>query len=280
MSDPTLSSGTPLAAPRLRWDGDQPRAADFNDIYHAADGAAETRRVFMAPADLPRRWHATDRFTVAELGFGTGLNLAVLLEAWRAQRGDMLQYISIERHPLSHAQWQRLCSARQHALPAYAQLAGIYPPTVSGWHHRRLPELGLSLHLYFGDATQAMGELEAQGFRAVDAWWLDGFAPDLNPDLWTPELLARLAPLSAPGATVTTFTAAGRVRRALSESGFEMRRVDQRPHKRETLAGVLRAHRPAPLPIGLAAARQRVESDGITIVGAGIAGASLAFVLA
>src|SRR5690606_25964422 len=116
----------------------------------------------------------------------------------------------------------------------------------------------------------ALADLAGRQRQPIDAWFLDGFAPDRNPELWEPALFQRIAALSAAGTRVATFTAAGRVRRALGEAGFAMSRVDQRPHKRESLAGTFAAR-------GLAAA---APPPRVTVAGAGIAGAAVAAELA
>ena len=220
------SCGRALRCANLVWRDEQPFAADFDDIYHAADGAAETQRVFIEPANLAQRWARQADFCVAELGFGTGLNLVALLARWRAAPGTRLHYLSFEQHPLSLEDWAKVCSLRQTAHPEYAQLRGRYPPAVSGWHQRSLDNGRITLSLYWGDAATGLADLQDRLALPVDAWWLDGFAPDKNPALWQPGLFAQLAGLSTRGTSVTTFTAAGRVRRALADVGFRMRRVD------------------------------------------------------
>ncbi len=267
----------------LIWQGQQPFAPAFNDIYHAKDGAAESNRVFIEPAAIPNRWLQQADFTVAEIGFGTGLNLVALLERWQRAPGTRLHYIAFEQFPLSADDWSKVCSARSAAHPQYALLQQRYPPAVSGWHQRSLGNGSVMLSLYWGDAAAGLADLQHRLALPVDAWWLDGFAPDRNPQLWTESLFAQLADLSAPAASVTTFTAAGRVRRGLAAVGFCMRRVDQRPHKRESLAGNLNSEHQAD---GLcrdsnrAQTRKLARQMPIQVVGAGIAGASLARSLA
>ncbi|MGI9325722.1 MAG: tRNA (5-methylaminomethyl-2-thiouridine)(34)-methyltransferase MnmD [Pseudomonadales bacterium] len=274
-----LACGLPMQSAELIWQDQQPFATAFNDIYHAKDGAAESNRVFIEPAAIPNRWQQQADFTVAEIGFGTGLNLVALLERWQRAPGTRLHYIAFEQFPLSENDWAKVCSTRSALHSPYALLQQRYPPAVSGWHQRSLGNGSVMLSLYWGDAAAGLADLHDRLALPVDAWWLDGFAPDRNPQLWTAALFAQLADLSAAGASVTTFTAAGRVRRRLAAVGFSMRRVDQRPHKRESLAGNLD---PAHQARGLcrdpsrAQTRKLARSMPIQIVGAGVAGASLA----
>jgi tRNA 5-methylaminomethyl-2-thiouridine biosynthesis bifunctional protein len=220
--------------------------------------------VFLAPADFRGLLDSRQTVVVGELGFGTGLNLAVIARHCLA-RSVRLHFISFEAAPIAADDFRRIASARQAAEPAYAELASLYPPLLAGWHHRSLAGGRIRLSLYFGTAEAGLADLNRQP-TPVDLWLLDGFAPDRNPDMWSDELLAAIGRTAGRGTRVTTFTAAGRVRRGLVAAGFDMRRVDQRPHKRESLAGTFTAEGPA---------RQDI-ADRVTVAGAGIAGATVA----
>lgn len=279
MTQARLCSGQPIDTAQLHWGAEQPRSALFDDVYRSPDGATESERVFIQPSNLVARWQQQDDFTVAELGFGTGLNVAMLLEHWRRHPGTRLHIISFEAHPLALTDWQRVCEQRLPDIASYAELRDRYPPAIGGWHRRTLHQGAVTLTLFFGDVADGIHDLAGRGTRPIDAWWLDGFAPDRNPAMWAPELLAQLPPLSAAGATVATFTVAGRVRRGLGDVGFAMRRIDQQPIKRESLAGVLQS------PFTAASnpyrdSQRLARSAPIQIVGAGIAGATLARALA
>lgn len=238
--------------------------------------------MFFEPIDLRARLNRSPTFTVAEFGFGTALNLAVLLDHWQRSAQPRLHYISCEQHPLNAADWTRISDRRRPQLPAYEALAALYPPLVPGWHRRILADGAITLSLFWGSAEAMLDDLGDRQRIPVDAWLLDGFAPERNPELWSPELLARLPDWSSIGTTVSTFTSAGRVRRALAEAGFAMRRVDQMPIKLHSLAGVLETAAARAPPSGnseqaaWAQARQQASERPIEIVGAGIAGACLA----
>ena len=248
----------------LSWRKGQPYSATFQDIYHDADGVGEVERVFLGPADFERLLDQGRPIVVGELGFGTGLNFAVLSRHCLA-RGVPLHFVSFEVAPIAPADFRQLVAARRATEPVYAELSHLYPPLLPGWHRRSLAGGSIQLSLYWGSAAEGLKHLGRQR-QAMDLWLLDGFAPDRNPDMWSAELLTAIAGTATRGSRVTTFTSAGRVRRGLTAAGFDMRRVDQRPHKRESLAGTFTG-------TGLAA---HGRPERVCVVGAGIAGAAVA----
>lgn len=261
-----------LPAARIRYRDDQPYSLDFADIYHAADGAAEVRRVFLAPCDIAGL--AAARTTaeptrrvlrIGELGFGSGLNFIVAAEAC-LEAGVRLQFVSFEALPIGSADFAAIAAARAAHLPLYRELADAYPPRLRGWHQRHLAGGRVRLVLWLGGADDGLADLGGRQRQPFDAWFLDGFAPDRNPALWTDALYADLAALSGSGTRVATFTAAGRVRRGLESAGFAMRRVDQQPHKRESLAGTFAGR-------GL---ERYTPPPRVMVLGRGLAGASAA----
>jgi tRNA 5-methylaminomethyl-2-thiouridine biosynthesis bifunctional protein len=230
-----------LIPARLHWQGDQPFSRRFGDIYHAPDGIAEVQRVFVEPQHLVERFEERHGvFTIGELGFGTALNFAVVAQRCleRARSAARLHFISVEKHPVTPHEFADLARRRGRVLPIYDELARSYPSLIAGWHRRHLAGGRITLSVFFGDAAAGLGDIVGRQRLAVDAWLLDGFAPDRNPTLWRDSLWRTLAELSDEGSTIATFSAVGAVRRALADAGFTMRKVDQRPHKRHTLAGV------------------------------------------
>ena len=252
---------------RVAWVDGRPRSAIFDDIYYAADGARETGRVFLEPTAFETRVTAqAGTHTLVELGFGTGLNFAETAARFLRAAGGQgrLHYIGIDRHPLTHEAFHR--SAETVGDDLLKRLSACYPPLTTGWHRRHLAGGRITLTLFWGDAEAALIALAERTAQPVDTWFLDGFAPERNPAMWTDPLLARLGALSAPAARVATFTAVGAVRRSLEAAGFAMTRVDQRPHKRHSLAGTFQGPgRPVP-----------ARATHVTIAGAGFAGASTA----
>jgi len=241
-----------------------PRSRRYGDVYFSREGGlAESRAVFLAGCALPQRWATRRRFTVAELGFGTGLNLLALLDMWRAHRPatGQLSIFSVEAEPLTADEAGRALSAWPELADLAAPLLASWPGRRRGFHRVELPALGATLDVAVMDAAAA---LDAWSGRA-DAWFLDGFAPAVNPEMWTDSLMALVAARSAPGARAATYTVAGQARRALAAAGFAIERRPGFGGKRERLEASL-AGEPPP----------ERAAPRIAIVGAGVAGAALA----
>jgi tRNA 5-methylaminomethyl-2-thiouridine biosynthesis bifunctional protein len=257
----------PIRPADIEWRGNQPLARHFDDIYFSNDGVAETRRVFIQPSGILEQALHQPTLCVGELGFGTGLNFAVLAHDLLQHTNTRLRFISFEKFPLRQRDWDTAAQARGAELPLYKELAQQAPPLLPGWHQRVLADGRVTLQVYHGDAADGLADLAARQTNAVDAWFLDGFAPAKNPDMWAQALYPRMASLAGPHTTVATFTAAGAVRRGLQAAGFEMRKVDQQPFKRESLAGVYRGVNARADKAGHTALKAAV------IHGAGMAGA-------
>ena len=251
--------------PALVWGDDGlPRSGRYGDVYFSSDdGLAESRAVFLAGCDLPEAWAGRRRFTVGELGFGTGLNIAALLVLWSKTRppGGRLTIFSIEAFPVSRED-------AAHALGRWPELAPVaelmlarWPRRARGFHRLDLPELGATLDLAVMEVEAALSGWSG----GADAWFLDGFAPATNPEMWRQAVLDLVAARSAPGARVATFTVAGMVRRGLETAGFAPEKRPGHGRKRERLEARL-AGKPA----------EERGPPTVAILGAGIAGASLA----
>lgn len=202
---------------KLEWrDGDAPVSTRFDDPYFSlADGLAETRHVFLAGNDLPARFRAG--FHIAELGFGTGLNLLAALKAWRdAGVGGVLRYTSFEAYPMAADDMIR-------AQSAFPDLSGIAEELAPFWRSGgtcfAAPDLAFTL--IEGDARRTLPDWAGR----ADAWFLDGFSPAKNPELWEAALLVDVSAHTAHGGTAATYTAAGFVRRGLAAAGFEVTRA-------------------------------------------------------
>jgi tRNA 5-methylaminomethyl-2-thiouridine biosynthesis bifunctional protein len=240
-----------------------PRSRIYDDIYFSReDGLAEARAVFLAGCGLPDRWAGRRRFVVGELGFGTGLNVAALLQLWRERPspGGHLHIFSVEAHPIGAAQAEQALKAWPELAPVARPLLARWPGRRSGFHRVELPELSATLDVA---AMEADAALSGWSGRA-DAWFLDGFAPAKNPAMWTPDLMSLVAERSAPGAVAATYTVARGVRDALAEGGFEVSRRPGFGRKCERLE--------ARLP----GAAVEAPEPTVAVVGAGVAGAALA----
>ncbi len=250
-----------------------PWSRRYLDRYTScAGGAAQARHVFIAGSDLPAAWAGRRQFVVLETGFGLGTNFLATWQAWRddAQRPRHLHFVALELHPLGGSD---LAGYGDGADPALRRLlAAQWPLPLPGLHRLRFDDDRVVLTLGFGDARALLAQLTA----GVDAFYLDGFAPDRNPAMWDVPLFKALARLARPGATVATWTAARAVRTALAANGFAMQRRPGFAPKRDMLVGRyaprwrMRRHEP---PAADAGARNAI------IVGAGLAGTSCALAL-
>ncbi|MBN7784746.1 tRNA (5-methylaminomethyl-2-thiouridine)(34)-methyltransferase MnmD [Ponticoccus gilvus] len=207
----------------LEWRGEIPVSTRFDDPYFSLeDGLSETRHVFLAGNGLPGRFR--DGFHVAELGFGTGLNLLTTLKAWRdTGQSGRLRFTTFEAFPLEAPEMLRA----QAAFPELEALSQeLAPFWQRGAHSFDLPDL--RFEMIVGDARETLPRWQG----AADAWFLDGFSPARNPELWGAALLAEVAGHMAPGGTAATYTAAGHVRRALQAAGLAVARVPGYGRKR------------------------------------------------
>ncbi|UUN12476.1 MULTISPECIES: bifunctional tRNA (5-methylaminomethyl-2-thiouridine)(34)-methyltransferase MnmD/FAD-dependent 5-carboxymethylaminomethyl-2-thiouridine(34) oxidoreductase MnmC [Idiomarina] len=261
-----------------------PVATAFDDIYFTnSDGLAESRYVFLQHNDLPQRWqtHPHPLFVVAESGFGTGLNFLACWHAFMQQAPSSLRlhFVSFEKYPLARADLQRALAHFPELAELAAQLQAHYPAAEAGCHRLQFAQGRVTLDLWFGDILDLLPAWPSQ--QSVDAWFLDGFAPDKNPAMWQPELFNAMVSHARAGCTFATFTAAGAVRRGLQAAGFSVLKVKGFGHKREMLRGVL-CEKTGSEPTQSeqnGAARATAEAPQLAIIGGGIAAACLAWSL-
>lgn len=264
----------------LEWRNGLPYSTKYDDVYFSVSpenlqhGLAETRHVFLQHNELKQRWQSlpanrSSHFVIVETGFGSGLNFLAALELWRdtAPPTAHLHFVSIEIAPFTlqdlqkaHAHFPELTAASQ-AL--YKQYRLLQP----GINQLELPGFSASLTLHIGDSATVLPELEL----AADAWFLDGFAPAKNPDMWQSPLFECMARCSRPGTTFATFTSAGFVRRGLQSAGFKVEKTAGFGSKREMLCGYWQPETQA----------SRADTlPKVAVIGAGIAGCSSAWSLA
>lgn len=271
----------PIAAATIAFDAEGvPQATAFGDRYHARAGAmAQAGHVFLGGNGLPRRWAARRRFVVLETGFGLGINFLATWAAWRSDpaRPTWLHFVSVDKHPPSRADLARVHAALGHSgLPAElaGQLRDAWPPLTGDLHRLSFEHGRVQLLLAFGDAATWLRRLQLQ----ADAIFLDGFAPELNPQMWSEALFAALPALCAADATAATWSAARAVRDGLAAQGFVVEQAPGFAGKREmTVARFAPHHRRAPH------GRQQAALPGARraiVVGAGLAGSTAAAALA
>ena len=247
----------------------------YDDIYHSAVGAlAQAHHVFIAGNGLPQRWRERRIFTIVETGFGVGGNFLATWAAWRADpaRCERLHFVSTEKHPFSQHDLRAVHGrivADATISPLARQLDDAWPMLVPGMHRLEFEGGRVTLTLAFGDALDVLPKL----WLRADAFYLDGFSPAKNPEMWSLAVFKALARLAGDGATFATYTSAGDVKRSLEQAGFNLRKADGFGWKRAMLVGefaprwrVRRHEPPLPLTVG--------ERHAI-VIGAGLAGCAL-----
>ena len=254
--------------------GGVPFSEHYGDVYASRDGAyAQAVFVFLRGNDLPQRWRGREQFVIIETGFGLGVNFMAAWRAWRddPQRPRRLHFVSIEKHPVDAATLQRWAPAEVAQLAG--ELAAVWPLPIAGVQRREFEAGGVTLTLALGDAEALLPQLVA----GTDAFFLDGFAPDRNPAMWSPRVLKALARCARDGATLATWCTARAVRDALAATGFDITLDEGFGRKRHMLRGRfaprwrVRRHEP---PVPYAGERSAL------VVGAGLAGATAASALA
>ena len=266
----------PLQPARIDFsDAQAPSAPDFGDCYHTRSGAlGQARHVFVGGNGLPGRWAGRGRFIVLEAGFGLGHNFLATWDAWQQdpQRCSTLWYLAIEKHPPLRADLARAHAASP--LPALAaELLRQWPPATPDMHLIDLAGGRVRLLLALGDIADVLPALVAQ----VDAFYLDGFAPDRNPAMWDAYRLRQLPRLAAPGATVATWSVASALRDGLAAAGFTVHKQPGHNGMPEMTVGRFEPRFTAPAPAGR---QHQAGVQRVAVVGAGLAGSAVAAVLA
>lgn len=256
-------------------DAQAPQAPAFGDVYHARAGAfAQARHVFLGGNGLPERWAGRTRFVILETGFGLGNNFLASWAAWRDDpaRCERLVFISIEKHPLRRDDLVRAHAASPEPALA-AQLTAAWPPLTHNLHGLSFENGRVQLLLALGDIRAWLPELVAE----VDAFYLDGFAPARNPDMWDPYTLKLLGRLAAPAATAATWSVARDVREGLTSAGFAVEKAPGFAAKGQMSVA---RFQPRHLPQRPAARAPLAPSAGqALVIGAGLAGAACAWAL-
>ncbi len=280
-------SQTSLHHARLDWnEAGTPVSSDFGDVYFSNDnGLGETRYVFLQQNRLPARFshHDSDSFVIGETGFGTGLNFLATMQAFLEQapqsgNGSRLHFISFEKYPLTQDDLRKALAAWPELGHLSQDLVAQWPLPVSGCHRLHFAGGRIRLDLWFGDIKDMLPQVPHRAEGLVDAWYLDGFSPAKNPEMWTQDLFEGLARLARPDCSIATFTCAGFVRRGLIAAGFAMKKVKGHGSKREMLVG----DRTDKLPQQTIApwyARPAGRAGEVVIIGGGIASAMTALSL-
>nr|WP_321459079.1 tRNA (5-methylaminomethyl-2-thiouridine)(34)-methyltransferase MnmD [uncultured Cohaesibacter sp.] len=232
-------------APELVWlDNLTPKSTRFDDTYYTRDnGLEETRYVFIDGNRLPQRWLQGEQTAIGELGFGTGLNFLATWQSWLDHQPEAnntsahplasptLTFISFEKYPLDKQDLAKALSPWPELKNLSERLLELWQPASDGWQEFHFG--AVTLQLYIGDAIDGIKTIPLP----VDAWFLDGFNPKTNPDLWSEPLMQALHQASSPHATLASYTAAGWVRRNLQSAGFSIAKRKGFGHKRDMITG-------------------------------------------
>ncbi len=262
-----------------------PISKQFGDVYFSKDnGLLETRHVFLNGNDLAERLanlQDFDYFSVGETGFGTGLNILALWQLWQQVRPNNhshLHAISVEKFPLSKADLIRALNVWDELKPLSKQLIEQYPLPLAGCHRLSFPEERFSIDLWLGDAQDIFPSMVKT--KAVNAWFLDGFAPSCNPDMWEQNVLNNIVRLSDYGTTFASFSVAGVLKRGLKAHGIDISRPRGFGHKREMLKAVWKAPLSEEILLEPVSDTFQFTQQRIAVIGAGIAGLSTAWAFA
>ena len=242
-----MSHSSKLQTAELDWeivDGIEiPISKQFGDVYFSKDnGLLETRHVFLNGNDLTERLsqlHDHQYFCVGETGFGTGLNILTLWQLWQQVRLDNhshLHVVSVEKFPLNKADLIRALNVWTELKPLAEKLIQQYPLPIAGCHRLSFPDERFSIDLWLGDAQDIFPTIPKT--QAVNAWFLDGFAPSCNPDMWQANVLDHMVRLSDFGTTFASFSVAGILKRGLKQHGIQISRPRGFGHKREMLKAI------------------------------------------
>ena len=271
-SDSIELSSNAVREAKTSYVDDRLYSTDFNDFYAAQSPIQECHLVHIQPAKLGQRMSDNQTFTVFEFGLGPGINFLAIGQAFlqHGLPGNRLRFFSCEASPLPFNVLQDTVRTTASRLELSKEWIEQYPPPIAGLHRRLFADGRIELTMMYVNAESALLDFIARDRIGVDAWILDGFAPDRNPDMWSEELLSSLEKQSRDGATVTTFSAAGQVRRLLAANGFSVEKIPNLPYKRHTtLARLAKSTCVHP-----------VRPSRAVVVGGGFAGCSTAQALA
>lgn len=301
----TMTQTKVIKPTTIEWQTDDtgnkvPVSGEFGDVYFShADGLAESRHVFLQGNRLAERLAdlvPRQCFTIAELGFGTGLNLLAVWQLWRQLRAAQphlatarLHFITTEKHPIALADLTQILRLWGQRAPELIELIesllASYPTLIEGCHRLNFYDDNLRVDIWLGDAADSLAKLETNAtyknhpqLAYIDAWFLDGFAPSCNESLWAETIFAQLQRLSDIGTTAATYSCAGVVKRALQGSGFQISKVKGFGRKRHMLTAIRSAD--TWLENDIENDTQSLQPPHTIIIGAGVSGLMMAWSLA
>lgn len=222
----------------ISWKNDTtPFSNEYGDVYFSAEsGLYESQYNFIDSNNLQERFLTQDNFSIGETGFGTGLNFTLACKLWLkiSPSSTHLFFTSFEKHPLPLDDFAQSASNWPELTEAYKELLPLYTELRPGNNILQLPQLRTTLNIVIGDIRDTISSIESS---SIDCWFLDGFAPSLNPEMWSDTVINNIARAAKKGSTFGTFTAAGNVRRSMLKHGFEVVKKPGFGKKREMIYG-------------------------------------------
>ncbi|MDE1152877.1 MAG: bifunctional tRNA (5-methylaminomethyl-2-thiouridine)(34)-methyltransferase MnmD/FAD-dependent 5-carboxymethylaminomethyl-2-thiouridine(34) oxidoreductase MnmC [Micavibrio sp.] len=257
-----------LIPARLQWSDDGAiESADYGDVYFQREkGMDESRYVFLQGNKLQERFAALHgNFSIGETGFGSGLNFLLTAKLFleHAPADARLTFVSIEKHPIEKADLAKVYEYFGELAPLPELVLAQYPPLIDGFHTLQFMGGRIRLLLLLGDIAAMLPQLNG----TFDCWFLDGFAPVKNPDMWGDAIYAAIAARTKPGGTLATFSSAGHVRRGLAATGFKVRKIKGFGFKWSMTIAQMPGDTPRP------------QRRHIAVIGGGIAGCAAAYAL-
>ena len=264
-----MSTDKVLKAAEIKWIGQRPYSPLYEDIYFDGNGVKEFYSVHWEQIRLNKNTRTSNHFTIVELGFGSGLNFLLAAQEITKDPYLYLHYIGIESHPISDDDWS-IFDSQRHNLKYARELRAGNIPRLGGWHRRLFDGGRVRLSLFHGDVAQGLVDINLYQHARIDAWFLDGFAPSKNPEMWSESVFDLISQNSFYGTTLTSFTSAGSVRKKLEGAGFSVKKIQHLNYKRHSLFGAYNKKK----EVG------HQPNKEVSIAGAGIAGCSIARLLA
>ena len=264
-----MSTDKVLEPAEIEWIDQRPYSRLYGDIYYDGNGVKEFYSVHWDPIRLKKNGRTSNHFTIVELGFGSGLNFLLAAQEITKDPDLYLHYIGIESLPISDKDWS-IFDSQRHNLKYAKELRASDIPRLGGWHRRIFDAGRVRLSLFHGDIAQGLTDINLNQHARVDAWFLDGFAPSKNPEMWSESVFDHISQNSFYGTTVTSFTSAGSVRKKLEGAGFTVKKIQHLNYKRHSLFGAFRKKKKV----------SHQPPREVSIAGAGIAGCSIARLVA
>jgi len=221
----------------ISWDGETPFSTVYDDIYYSkGSGVEEVEHVFLQPNRIRERFLEGET-SIGELGFGTGLSFLVTWDVWiECGKKSPLNFYSVEKYPIDAKEFERI-DGHWPDLKSLSSLLRLETSELEeGWNKFSFEDSSICLHLWVGDVNDFLNEMKKQS-KKIDSWYLDGFSPSKNPEMWVGDVMSLVADCSIEGTTFSTFTSVGQVKRNLRQAGFQVEKIPGFGKKRDMLAG-------------------------------------------